>query len=155
MITKQQIEILIQDKFEEHNCFLVELQVGEGNSISLEIDSLEGITVEKCMAFSKAIESELDREVEDFELQVSSPGLDKPFRVAQQYQKNIGRDVKVVPVDGVVVKGELKDVDEDGVMVEYSIKEKIEGRKKKETIVKQERISFNNIKETTVIISFK
>jgi hypothetical protein len=49
----------------------------------------------------------------------------------------------------------LKDVDEDGVMVEYSIKEKIEGRKKKETIVKQERISFNNIKETTVIISFK
>ncbi len=155
MITKQQIESLIADKFEEHNCFLVELVVKEGNVISLEIDSLVGITVQECIAFSKAIESELDREVEDFELQVSSPGLDKPFRVIEQYQKNIGRDVKVAPVDGVVFKGELKEVNEDGIMVEYSIKERIEGRKKKETIVKQERINFNNIKETTVIISFK
>lgn len=155
MITKEQIEGLVEDKFKEHDCFLVELKVGEGNAISLEIDSLEGITVQECMAFSRVIEGELDREVEDFELQVSSPGLDKPFRVTEQYQKNIGREVKVVPIDGVVVKGELKEVEEDGVMIEYSIKEKIEGRKKKETIVKQERIKFNNIKETTVIISFK
>ncbi len=155
MITKQQIEGLIQDKFEEHNCFLVELEVSGENVISLEIDSLVGITVQECMAFSRAIEGELDREVEDFELKVSSPGLDKPFRVKEQYQKNIGRDVKVVPVDGIVVKGELKEVNVEGVLVEYSVKERIEGRKKKETIVKQEKINFNNIKETTVIISFK
>jgi ribosome maturation factor RimP len=155
MMTKQQIESLIQDKFEEQNCFLVELEVKEGNVISLEIDSMAGITVQECMAFSKTIEGELDREVEDFELQVSSPGLDKPFRVIAQYEKNIGREVKVVPVDGLVVKGELKEVTEEDIMVEYSIKERIEGRKKKETIIKQERINFNNIKETTVIISFK
>lgn len=154
-MTKQQIESLIQDKFEEQNCFLVELEVKEGNVISLEIDSMAGITVQECMAFSKTIEGELDREVEDFELQVSSPGLDKPFRVIAQYEKNIGREVKVVPVDGLVVKGELKEVTEEDIMVEYSIKERIEGRKKKETIIKQERINFNNIKETTVIISFK
>ncbi len=155
MMTKQQIESLIQDKFEEQNCFLVELEVKEGNIISLEIDSLAGVTVQECMAFSKAIEGELDREVEDFELQVSSPGLDKPFRVIAQYEKNIGREVKVVPLDGLVVKGALKEVTEEDIMVEYSIKERIEGRKKKETIVKQERVKFNNIKETTVIISFK
>jgi ribosome maturation factor RimP len=154
-MTKQQIESLIQDKFEEQNCFLVELEVKEGNIISLEIDSLAGVTVQECMAFSKAIEGELDREVEDFELQVSSPGLDKPFRVIAQYEKNIGREVKVVPLDGLVVKGALKEVTEEDIMVEYSIKERIEGRKKKETIVKQERVKFNNIKETTVIISFK
>jgi ribosome maturation factor RimP len=155
MITKQQIEALIQPKFEEHNCFLVELEVKDGSVISLEIDSLVGITVQECMAFSRAIEGELDREVVDFELKVSSPGLDKPFRVLEQYQKNVGREVKVVPVEGVVVKGELKEVTDDVVVIEYTVKEKIEGRKKKETIVKQEEISFNNIKETTVIISFK
>ena len=118
MITKQQIEGLIQGKFEEHDCFLVELEVKDGNVISLEIDSLVGIKVQECIAFSKAIEGELDREVEDFELQVSSPGLDKPFRVIEQYKKNIGREVKVVPVEGLVVKGELKEVSEDGVLLE-------------------------------------
>ncbi len=155
MITKEQIEGLIQSKIDEHNCFLVGVEVGVGNVISLEVDSLDGITVQECMAFSRAIEDELDREVEDFELQVSSPGLDKPFRVVEQYHKNIGRTVKVVPLEGVVIKGELKEVDESTIVVEYSIKERIEGRKKKETIVKQEKINFNNIKETTVIISFK
>lgn len=155
MITKQQVQSLIQDKLEENNCFVVELEIGEGNAISLEIDSLNGITVQDCMSFSRAVEHNLDREVEDFELQVSSPGLDKPFRVKEQYQKNIGRNVKVVPVEGVVVKGKLKEVNGEGIVVEYSYKERIEGRKKKETITKQEKINFNNIKETTVIISFK
>ena len=85
-------------------------------------------------------------------------GSGKTFTMAnviEQYQKNIGREVKVVPVDGVVVKGELAEVTEEEIMVEYSVKERIEGRKKKETIIKQERIKFNNIKETTIIISFK
>ncbi len=155
MITKQQVQDLIKDKLKENDCFVVELEIGEGNAISLEIDSLKGITVQDCMSFSRAVEHNLDREIEDFELQVSSPGLDKPFRVKEQYQKNVGRNVKVVPVDGNVVKGELKEVNENDIMVEYSYKEKIEGKKKKQTIIKQEKINFNNIKETTVIISFK
>lgn len=155
MITKEQIQDLIQDKLEENNCFVVELSIGDGNAISLEIDSYNGVSVKDCIEFSKAIDNNLDREVEDFELNVSSAGLDKPFRVIEQYKKNIGRNVKVVPVEGVVVKGELKEVSEDEIMVEYSYKERIEGRKKKETIIQQEKINFNNIKETTVIISFK
>ncbi len=155
MITKEQIKTLIQDELDGSDCFVVELEVGEGNTISIEVDSLVGITVQECMSFSRAVENNLDREVEDFELKVSSPGLDKPFRVKEQYQKNIGRNVKVVPVEGNVVKGELKEVNTDDIMVEYTVKERIEGRKKKETIIKQEKINFNNIKETTVIISFK
>ena len=155
MIVKEQIIELIQDKLIENDCFLVELEIGEGNVISIEIDSYEGVSVTDCIDISKVIDNSLDREVEDFEMNVSSAGLDKPLRVIDQYKKNIGRDVKVVPVDGTVVKGELIDVDEEGVVVGYSYKERIEGRKKKETIVKQEKIKFNNIKETTIIISFK
>ena len=104
MITKEQVQELIKDKLEETNCFVVELEIGEGNSISLEIDSLDGITVQDCMSFSRAVEQNLDREVEDFALQVSSPGLDKPFRVKEQYQKNIGRNVKIVPLLKVQIK---------------------------------------------------
>jgi ribosome maturation factor RimP len=155
MITKEVVLELIQDKLEENNCFVVELEIGEGNSISLEIDSVAGITVQDCISFSKAVEHNFDREIEDFSLQVSSAGLDKPLRVREQYQKNVGRNVKIVPLEGNVVKGELKEVNEEEIVIEYSYKERIEGRKKKETIVKQEKINFNNIKETTIIISFK
>jgi len=155
MIAKEQIKELIQDKLTENNCFLVEIEIGEGNLISIEIDSYEGVSVTDCIEISKVIDNNLDREIEDFEMNVSSAGLDKPLRVLDQYKKNIGRDVKVVPVEGTIVKGALTEVNDDGIIVEHSFKERIEGRKKKETIVKQEKIKFNNIKETTIIISFK
>lgn len=155
MITTAQIREIIEETLQEKECFVVQLDVLEGNKISLEIDSLNGIVVADCVAFNKAIESKLDREVEDFELLVSSPGLDKPFRVVDQYYKNIGREVKVVRIEGEVIKGELTKVEEEAITVTFSYKERIEGRKKKQTIVKEERIPFNNIKETTIIISFK
>ena len=152
MITKEQVHNLIEDRLEESNCFVVDLEIKEGNAISLEIDSMDGITVQDCMSFSRAVEHNLDREVEDFALQVSSPGLDKPFRVREQYYKNIGRKVKVVPVEGTVVKGELKEVNEDEIIVEYSYKERIEGRKKKETIIKQTAISNQKEWKTTTAV---
>lgn len=154
MITVEQVKALIEDKLVEKDCFVVELEIASGNQINIEVDGLNGFSIQDCVEFSRAVENNLDREVEDFELHVSSPGLDKPLRVIQQYQKNVGRDVKVVLKEGNVVKGELKKVDEGGIMVEYSYKEKIEGKKKKQTIVKEEEIQFDNIKETTLIISF-
>lgn len=154
MITAEQVKGLIEEKLVEKDCFVVELEIASGNQINLEVDGLNGFSIQDCIEFSRAVENNLDREVEDFELHVSSPGLDKPLRVIQQYQKNVGRDVKVVLKEGNVVKGELKKVDEAGIVVEYSYKERIEGKKKKQTIVKEEEIQFENIKETTLIISF-
>ena len=67
MITKQKVSNLIQDKLEENNCFVVELEIGEGNTISIEIDSLQGITVQDCMRFSRAVEDNIDGQREAFE----------------------------------------------------------------------------------------
>ncbi|MCB0408845.1 MAG: ribosome assembly cofactor RimP [Flavobacteriales bacterium] len=155
MITKEQILNLIEDKLTERALFLVDLEIAPGNQIKLEIDGPNGVTIKDCVDFSRQVEHNLDREAEDFELNVSSPGLDKPFRVFQQYQKNVGREVKVITNDDKTIKGELVKVEEDKIMVEYSFKQKIEGKKKKETITEQEIIPFNNIKETRIIISFK
>jgi len=155
MISTQQIEALIKEKLEEKDFFIVDLDVAAGNSITLEIDSLQGVNIKDCIDFSKTIESSLDREEEDFDLHVSSAGLDKPFRVKKQYVKNIGKEVSVVKIEGRKVKGVLLEVNNDNIVVEYSYKEKIEGKKKKQTIVKEEVILFDNIKETTIIISFK
>ncbi len=154
MIKAAHVQELIADKLLEKDCFVVELEIATGNKISLEIDSLNGFTIQDCVDFSKAVDNSLDREIEDYELHVSSPGINKPFRVNQQYLKNIGREVKVTLKEGGKVEGELKAVEEEGIIVEYSYKERIEGRKKKQVIVKEEKIKFDNIKETTLIISF-
>ncbi|MCB9361670.1 MAG: ribosome assembly cofactor RimP [Flavobacteriales bacterium] len=155
MITKEQILSLIDEKLKDEEFFLVDLEILPGNIINIELDGYEGITIKDCVDFSRQIEHNLDREEEDFELHVSSPGLDKPFRVFQQYEKNIGREVKVVPNEGQVVKGTLIEVDAEKITLEHSFKQKIEGKKKKEKITKQEIVPFTNIKETTIIISFK
>ncbi len=154
MITVEQVRDLIQDKLEEKDCFVVELVVKEGNNIHLEVDGPKGFSIKDCVDFNKAIENKLDREVEDFELHVSSPGLNKPLRVIEQYYKNIGRELKVVTNDKTF-EGLLKEVDEQGIFIEHTYKEKVAGKKKKEIIVKQEKILFDTIKETTIIISFK
>lgn len=155
MITTTQILELIDEKLQEKNFFVVHLDVKPGNNIQLEIDGPEGFTIKDCVDFSRQIEHNLDREAEDFELHVSSPGLDKPFRVFEQYQKYKGKEVRVVQNNGEVVEGVLEVVNENEIQITYSFKQKIEGKKKKETIVKEEIISFTNIKETTIIISFK
>lgn len=153
MITEEKINSLISEALAEKNAFVVSLEIRPGNNIMLEIDSLEGVKISDCVDVSRAIEHNLDRETEDFELKVSSPGLDQPFKVPQQYAKNIGREVKILLADGTETKGKLLEVNEENISIEKKVKVK-EGKKKK-VVIENEQINFNNIKETKIIISFK
>lgn len=153
MITEEKINSLISEALAEKNAFVVSLEIRPGNNIMLEIDSLEGVKISDCVDVSRAIEHNLDRETEDFELKVSSPGLDQPFKVPQQYTKNIGREVKILLADGTETKGKLLEVNEENISIEKKVKVK-EGKKKK-VVIENEQINFNNIKETKIIISFK
>ena len=93
---------------------------------------------------------------EDFELQVFfSPGLTKSFLVREQYLKNIGKKVEIVTTDGIKLTGILKNAETDFILLEVSIKEKIEGEKKKKVVVKEHQIDFKDIKSAKVVISFK
>lgn len=155
MITNTQIQELILEKLQDNNCFVVHLDVKPGNNIQLEIDSPSGVSIKDCIEFSRQIEHNLDRETEDFELHVSSPGLDKPLRVFQQYQKNIGRELHVILNNDQIIEGLLKEVNENEILLTFTVVEKIEGKKKKIKVEKEEIIPFTNIKESTIIISFK
>ena len=104
---------------------------------------------------SRNIEHNLDREEQDFELQVSSPGLDRPFRVVQQYKKNVGREVKLTPINGTKIEGLLKSANDEGVVIETESKERLEGKKKKVTVVEEHSFNYDEIKETKIIITFK
>jgi len=158
MISKENIIALIEERIKdlEKDLYVVELTISANNVIRVEVDKLEeNVSVDECVSISRNIEHNLDREEEDFELHVSSAGLDKPFRHINQYKKNIGRMVKVKPLDSGKIEGLLSIVDEKGIVIIHSEKKRIEGKKKKEIVEEEFRFDFDKIKETKIVISFK
>lgn len=136
--------------------FIVELTISASNVIRLELDKTEGnVSIEDCMSVSRNIEHNLDREDADFELHVSSAGLDKPLRVHAQYVKNIGRDLDVKLKSKEKTTGTLIAVDETGVVLKREEKQAVEGKKKKELVVIENKIAFSDINEAKIVISFK
>jgi ribosome maturation factor RimP len=96
----------------------VDVRVDPANRILVHVDRMEGITIEDCARVSRALEARLDRDREDFSLEVSSPGLDAPLRVPGQYLRNIGRLVSVQCGDGRKIMGILKESDAEGIRLE-------------------------------------
>jgi len=158
MIKRTVVEGLINERIAEldNGLFVVELSISSANVINVELDKHQGgVSVEDCMSVSRNIEHNLDREIQDFELHVSSAGLDRPLRVLPQFIKNIGRTVKVVKLDGTKMEAVLKGADENQMLLETTSKVQIEGKKKKEIVVEQVSLPFSSIKETKIVISFK
>lgn len=166
MISKKKVMELIDERISElgNGLFVVDLNISANNVIHVELDKHVGnVTINDCMSVSRNVEHNLDREEEDFELHVSSAGLDKPFRVLAQYVKNIGREVKVVTLEGKKLEGILKAASETEITLETSKMERPESdglslsksKKKKELIVEQHVFPLDQIKETKIVISFK
>lgn len=158
MITAAEIENLVKAKIAEtdtlSDAFIVSIAVRPGNAIEVLLDKDSGLNVEDCKKVSRHIESSLDREKEDFALEVSSPGVGKPLLVHRQYLKNIGRTVKVKTEDGGKYEGDLTEVSDEGIVLKHQEKETLPGKKKKEWVEKTVTLTFNNIKETKVVIRF-
>lgn len=155
MISKAFIEKLVEEKIAETEYFIVEVAVNSLNVIRVEIDGDRGVKIADCVQISRHIEGNLDREDEDYELTVSSAGMDQPFKILRQYQRYLGREVEVKTTDGNKVKGKLMAADENEVQLEFQQKEKMEGKKKKQLITKKEVFPMEKVKETKVVISFK
>jgi len=154
LITEKQIQDLI-DEVLTPDQFIVELKIQIGNKIYIELDNaVQPTSITDCIKLSRQVEHNLDRETEDFSLEVTSPGLDKPFRVFKQYVKNLGREVKVKSLEGIEVEGKLIEAEEDHIIVETKEKKRIEGRKAKEWITEEVNIPMAQIKETQIKIVF-
>lgn len=145
---------MVAEKLEGTDFFVVNISVEVGNKIKVQLDGMNGFPISECVNFSRHIEFSLDREVEDFSLQVSSPGLTKPFRVFKQYEKNIGRNIKVIKTDGEKVKGELISASEEEIELKYITKERLEGKKKKVEVTHEVNLPMSDIKEAKVELDF-
>jgi len=154
MISAERIRTCIDEELRRNDLFLIDLVVSSSNRIKVVIDSMKGITVDECARLSRTIENKLDRDEEDFDLEVSSPGLDRPLVLPFQYLKNTGRQIEVLTMEDQIIKGILRYADEEKIEVETETRNKIEGKKKKETIVKRLSFKFNEIRSAKVIITF-
>lgn len=148
MITESIIRQLVEEKIEDSNIFIVSVKVLPSNRIKVFVDAVEGLNVKDCVAISRHVEGSLDREQQDFELEVSSPGLTEPFQHPLQYQKNVGRNVKVTTNDGNSVKGELLQFENNAITVQPE-------KKKKKEQAEPVNIPLTEIKEAKTVISFK
>jgi ribosome maturation factor RimP len=150
MIEKNSIEKLVNEFINRTGIFLVAVKVSSTNRITVLVDTLNGITIDECASIHRHIEKSFDRDVEDLELQVSSPGLDMPFGVLEQYHKNEGKKVEVVDNEGTKFTGLLKNVTDGGFELATEIKIKGNPMETREV-----SFNFDNVKSTRVILTIK
>jgi ribosome maturation factor RimP len=155
MITVDRVTKLVEEKMEGTDMFIVELSVKPGNKIEILVDRDSGLALEDCLSVSRHVEGNLDRELEDYSLDVSSPGVGKPLKLKRQYVKNVGRTVNVKRTDGTIVEGILVSSDEEKIVVHTRTKEEVEGKKGKKWVERDEEVAFDTISETKIVISFK
>jgi ribosome maturation factor RimP len=155
MINAELIRDYLQEELTLRGLFLVEVLVRPGNRILVLVDSMKGITLDECRTVSRFLESKFDRDVEDYELEVSSPGLDRPLKLPIQYEKNTGRMLDVLKTDGIKITGKLLNITGDFIQLESEVivKDSKTGKKKKEYPIQE--VKLEEIKSAKVVISLK
>lgn len=152
---KEKVTNLLQAGLEEKpDLFLIDFSIGAGNKIAVTLDGDNGVTVEDCIFISRAIEHNLDREEEDFSLEVASCGATSPLKTVRQYKKNEGRTLAIKLQSGKTIEGKLTNVTEETVTLEWKAREPKPVGKGKVTVQKIKEIAYNNIVEAKVVIKF-
>ena len=154
MIKKETIIDLVAAHFEGTDKFIVDIKVLAGSKIEIYIDAPKHILIADCIELSRYVEGNLDREKEDFELQVSSPGATEPFKVIEQYKKYIETKVTVKTKDGGKHVGILKDANDNSFVLEETRREKKTLGKGNHTVIENLTIEYNNVKETKSVLPF-
>ncbi len=155
MIDKDIVTRIVGEWLEDKDYFLVDITVSPDDKIVVEIDHAEGVWIDDCVELSRYIESKLNREEEDYELEVGSAGIGQPFKVLKQYLIHVGKDVEVMTKDGKKWTGILADANEENFTVTVEVKVKPEGAKRPKLIEQNITFTYDEIKYTKYLISFK
>ncbi|GMN06029.1 ribosome assembly cofactor RimP [Croceitalea sp. MTPC5] len=138
---------------QREDLFLIDFTIGVGNKINIVLDGDNGVSLQDCMDISRAIEHNLDREEQDFSLEVASAGATTPLVLPRQYQKNIGRKLEVKTVSETI-EGNLTSSNQEAITLEWKAREPKPVGKGKHTVQKKQEIAFSDIKEAKVVLKF-
>jgi ribosome maturation factor RimP len=151
---EQVIELLGQALEKNKSLFLIDLSISEANHIRVILDGDTGVTVQDCIAVSREIEHNLDRDELDFSLEVMSAGVSEGLEIPRQYKKNIGRTLKVKTQAGETIEAELAKASDDAITLQWKAREPKPIGKGKVTVQKEAVVSYSNIVEAKVMITF-
>lgn len=154
MIEKKLIATLTDDFLKDSPNYLIDVILGADNAITVEIDNDDGVDIDDCVALSRHLESHLDRDIEDFELTVTSAGLTSPLKTQRQYKKYEGKEMEVLTKQGQKMTGWLKSSDERGFTLSVSKKIKLEGAKRKTDVTEDIHFAYEEVKYTKYLIRF-
>ena len=155
MTDKSAVIQLVEEWLRDKDYFLVDVSISPDNKITVEIDHAEGVWIEDCVKLSRFIEAHLNRDMEDYELEVGSAGIGRPFKVLRQYENHIGKDVEVLTVNNEKLKGILLSATSDNFTIEVTQKIKTEKSKRSQLAKVEHTFTYDQVKYTKYLISFK
>lgn len=155
MIDTQKIIEIAGQKLEGSDMFVVGCTCSPGNEIELLIDSDTSVSIDACVALSRAVEAEFDRDAEDFSLTVASAGIGSELRCLRQYRKLVGKSVEVLLSSGIKITARLDAADEAGITLSYEEKQLVEGKKRRQLVTVTRSYPFSDIKSTREYLDFK
>lgn len=155
MELKTRVEELLQEFLQTRSdLFLVDLKVSVASDITIILDGDQGVSIQDCLDASRAIEFNIDREEQDFSLQVMSAGLSEPLTLPRQFQKNVGRDLEILLEDTTKVQGELASVDDEKITLILRYRKPKDIGKGKVDVEEEREIPYSEIKKALVVIKF-
>ena len=152
MITAEHIENLVNDALNKEDLFLVEVSVESNRKIKVVLDSDKTVSIADCISVNRVIEQNLDRDEEDFSLEVTSAGWGQPLKLLRQYNKYIGKELEITIVNGTMLSGELKKVNSEFVEL---LEERKKSTKLKDSLGDSllHRLPIDNIKQARAIVT--
>ncbi len=151
---KEKVKQLLDEGLEQYpSLFLIDLKIDDSNKIIVTLDGDSGVQLQDCIDISRMVENNLDREEQDFALEVASAGVSSPLKLVRQYKKNIGRTLKI-RTEAATIEALLVEASDENITVEWSSREPKKIGKGKETVLHNEKIAYSDIKEAVVTITF-
>lgn len=149
MITQEQIVNVVEEILEGTDKFLVEVLILSGNKITVFFDGDNNVSISDCQKLSRFIEERLDVDYVDYQLTISSAGMDRPIKLLRQYKKRIGKGLDVITYSGDQISGILIKADENGIELEHPVK-----NPRKQVLKPNSIIAFERIKSAKILITF-
>lgn len=145
--------LVVEGLVEKPSVFLIDLTITDSFKIIVTLDGDNGVALQDCIDISRAIENNLDREEQDFSLEVASVGVGSPLKMVRQYKKNVGRTL-IVKLASETIEAELVEANDNFIILSWKARESKKIGKGKETVQKTQQIPYSEIKEAIVTVTF-
>jgi len=145
--------VLINGLSDKPSVFLIDMMITDNFKIIVTLDGDNGVALQDCIDISRAIENNLDREEQDYSLEVASVGVGSPLKLVRQYKKNVGRTL-IVKLATETIEAELVEANDNFIILSWKAREPKKIGKGKETVQKRQEIPYTEIKEAIVTVTF-